>query len=434
MNMQISPQDPEVRAQLQRERLDSGAAGGVAPGNPAAGSLAGGDGQSGMSSRLKPALILLAVAVAVAAFVWFLVQKTTSTGPVAPPSGPPVVSVMVPGTSNVTDRVAALGTISARRDMPVGVAGEGGMVTAIRAEAGQFVGRGQVLAELDSAVQRAQLAQMQAAVAQADADVRLAQNELERAQALVARGFISKADIDRRTATRDGALARVGVARAQVREMQERIARLSIRAPEAGLVLQRSVEPGQVVSSGSGALFRVAAGGQMELRAQVAEQDMAGLAVGQQAVVTPVGSANEYIGTVWLLEPVIDAQSRQGVARIALPTAGELRSGGFANVVIDGIAAQRPRVPQSAIQVDDGVSFVLVVDDKGVVTRRDIRINSVSADGVAVAEGLTGGEQVVVSAGAFLRPGETVTPDRSGSAPAASPPAGSGSAPAAGGD
>lgn len=393
---------------------------------PAGGAEDMGEAQVARKSRLKVALILLAVAAAVAGFIWFLVEKTTATGPVAPPSGPPVVSVMVPGTSAVTDRVAALGTISARRDMPVGVAGEGGMVTAIRAEAGQFVGRGQVLAEIDSAVQRAQLAQLQAGVVQADADARLAQSELDRAQALVARGFISKADIDRRTATRDSAVARVGVARAQVREMQERIARLSIRAPEAGLVLQRNVEPGQVVSPGSGALFRVAAGGQMELRAQVAEQDMAGLAVGQPARVTPVGSANEYVGTVWLLEPVIDPQSRQGVARIALPTAGELRAGGFANVVIDGTEAQRPRVPQSAVQTDDGVSFVLVVDDKGVVARRDIRIASVSADGVAVAEGLTGAEQVVVSAGAFLRPGETVKPVLPGAKPAPAPAAGSG--------
>lgn len=409
MNMQISPQDPEVRAHLERDRLD------------AAGESQAAEGPA--RSRLRIALILLGVAAAIGLFVWFLVEKTTATGPVAPPSGPPRVSVMVPGTSSVTDRVAALGSISARRDMPVGVVGEGGMVTAIRAEAGQFVGRGQVLAELDAGVQRAQLAQLQAGVAQAAADARLAQADLDRALALVERGFISKADIDRRTATRDAAVARVNVTRAQVREMEERIARLSIRAPEAGLVLTRQVEPGQVVSPGSGALFRVAAGGQMELRAQIAEQDLAGLAVGQPAVVTPVGSSNSYAGRVWLLEPVIDPQSRQGVARVSLPSVAELRAGGFANVVIEGGAAQRPRIPQSAVQTDGDTSFVFVVDDKGVVVRRDIRINSISPDGVAVGEGLAGNEQVVVSAGAFLRAGEKVTPVLPNAAPRAAAPA-----------
>jgi RND family efflux transporter MFP subunit len=306
--------------------------------------------------------------------------------------------------------VTAIGSISARRDMPVGVAGEGGMVSAIRAEAGQFVGRGQVLAEIDSAVQLAQLAQLEAGVVQARADLRLAQAELERAQALVSRGFISKADIDRRTATRDSNQARVSVAQAQVREMQERIARLAIRAPEAGLVLQRMVEPGQVVAPGSGALFRIAAGGQMELRAQVAEQDMPQLKVGQTATVTPVGSANSYAGNVWLLEPVIDPQTRQGTARVALPASPDIRAGGFANVAIDGVRAQRPVIPQSAVQTDATGSSVLVVLPDGTVQKRPVKVGTISAAGVAVTEGLTGTEQVVMSAGAFLTPGEKVKP------------------------
>jgi RND family efflux transporter MFP subunit len=387
MNMHLSPQDPEIRAQLERD---------IAEAN--------------RPRRRRALLIGLLAFLAVAGFVAFLVWKAKAPKPTAPPSGPPAVTVMVPGTTSVADRVSALGTISARRDMPVGVAGEGGMVSAIRAEAGQYVGRGQVLAEIDSAVQRAQLAQLQAGVAQAEADARLAQAELERAQALVSRGFISKADIDRRTATRDSANARVRVAQAQVREMQERIARLAIRAPEAGLVLQRMVEPGQVVSPGSGALYRIAAGGQMELRAQVAEQDMPGLAVGQTATVTPVGSADRFAGNIWLLEPVIDPQSRQGVARIALPRADALRAGGFANVVIEGARAQRPVVPQSAVLSDRDGSYVLVIGQGDIVRRVTVTPGAVSPDGIAILSGLTGRERVVVSAGAFLRPGEKAAP------------------------
>ncbi len=366
-------------------------------------------------------LWLIAGLVATAAFVAFLLWRTNAPRPTAPPPGPPAVSVMVPGTRDVAERVAAIGTIEARRDMPVGVVGEGGMITAIRAEAGQSVGRGQVLAEVDSGVQRAQLAQLQAGVAQADADARLAQAELDRALALVERGFISRADIDRRTATRDSARARAAVTRAQVREMQERIARLAIRSPEAGVVLERRVEPGQVVSPGSGALFRVAAGGQMELRAQVAEQDMPQLRVGQTATVTPVGSATSYAGTVWLLEPVIDPQSRQGTARIALPASPGLRAGGFANVVIEGTVSQRPVLPQSAVQTDPSGPYVLLVGPDGVVKRQPVRIGTISSAGIAISEGLTGREQVVVSAGAFLRPGEKVRPVVRQQAPAPAP-------------
>lgn len=414
MNMHLSPHDPEVRAQLERDAELHGAASPTEM-EPVA-----------RPNRRKAILIVLIAVAAVAAFVWFLIARASAPGVIAPPSGPPAVSVMVPGTSSVTNRVAAVGTIHARRDMPVGVAGEGGMISAIRAESGQYVGRGQVLAEIDSAVQRAQLAQLQSSVVQAEADARLAQSELDRALALVERGFISRADIDRRTATRDSARARVSVAQAQVKEMQERIARLAIRAPEAGVVLARMVEPGQIVSPGSGALFRVAAGGQMELRAQIAEQDLPQMAVGQSATVTPVGSRNQYVGNIWLLEPVIDPQTRQGMARILLPAAGELRSGGFANVVVDGSRAERPMVPQSAVLTDVDGTYVLVVGANEVVERRPIRVGAVFANGVSIAEGLNGQERIVISAGAFLQPGETVkpileTPAARGAMPAAAP-------------
>lgn len=388
MNMHLSPHDPEIRAQLERDAAEAAA--------------------DAARRRRRARMIAVGAALAVAGFVAFLIWYANRPEPSTPPSGPPSVTVMVPGTVDVADRVTALGTIHARRDMPVGVAGEGGMISAIRVEAGQYVGAGQVLAEIDSAVQRAQLAQLQAGLVQAQADARLAQAELDRAQALVSRGFISKADIDRRTATRDSARARVGVAQAQVREMQERINRLAIRAPEGGLVLQRMVEPGQVVSPGSGALYRIAAGGQLELRAQIAEQDMPGLAVGQNATVTPAGSSNRYAGTVWLLEPVIDMQSRQGTARIALPQGSDLRAGGFANVVVEGARSQRPLVPQSAVQSDADGSYVLIVEREGTVRRRNVELGALSPQGLAIRSGLTGQEQVVVSAGAFLHPGEKV--------------------------
>ncbi|MFQ3664740.1 MAG: efflux RND transporter periplasmic adaptor subunit [Sphingomonadaceae bacterium] len=360
--------------------------------------------------RWKGIGLAVAILAAVALGTWLLVQRAQAPGPTQPPSGPPAVSVVVPGKTLVQDVVRVTGTISARREMPVGIVGEGGAIVAIRAEAGDYVRAGQVLAEVDSAVQRAQLAQLQAAVDQARADARLAQSELERAQKLVDRGFISQADIDRRTATRDAQLARVRVAEAQVREMQERIARLSVRAPEAGLVLARAIEPGQVVSPGAGALFRVAAGGALELRAEVAEQDLAALAVGEAATVVPVGGRQGVTGRIWLLEPVVDPVRRLGVARIALPADPSLRVGGFATAEIVAAQVERPVLPQSAVLTDNEGSFVLVVDAENRVVRRPVTIAGVTRDGIGIRDGLDGSERVVLAAGAFLNPGETVTP------------------------
>ena len=186
----------------------------------------------------------------------------------------------------------------------------------------------------------------------------LAQSELERAQALVQRGFISKADIDRKTATRDAANARVRVAQAQLGQSRARIGRLDVRAPAAGLVLDRMVEPGQVVSSGSGALFRIARGGEMELRAQLPETDLARVSPGIAASVTPVGSAQSYQGSVWQVSPIIDPQTRQGEARIAVPYNIALRPGGFASANIIAGQVDAPLLPESAVLSDEKGNYV----------------------------------------------------------------------------
>ncbi len=321
----------------------------------------------------------------------------------------PQVTVFVPGSTAVADVVTAPGSIAARRDAAVGVQGEGGRVTAVLVEAGQSVVRGQVLVRIDNAVQTQQSIQLAAGVRQAEADARLAQANLSRAEALVSKGFISKADIDQRTATRDSALARVAVAKAQLAENNARIERLNVRAPAAGLVLSRTVETGQVVSP-QAVLFRIAEGGVLEMRAQVAEQDMARLKPGMAASVTPVGSTTEYRGKVWLLDPVIDAVSRQGIARIALNYEPGLRVGAFAKARVESGEAMRPVLPQSAVLADDKGNYVLVVGAENRIERRAITTGTIGDQGVSIASGLNGTERVVLSAGAFLRPGEKIAP------------------------
>ena len=322
----------------------------------------------------------------------------------------PRVTVVRPGRSAISTTVNATGTLAARREMPVGVVGEGGQVSAVLVEPGDWVRAGQVLARVERSVETQQFASLAAQVRVARADARLAQSELDRAQALVSRGFVSRADIDRKTATRDAAVARVGVAEAQLREQRAKIGRLDIRAPAAGLVLTRGVEPGQVVSPGSGVLFRLAKGGEMELLAKVSEADLARLPVGAQAVVTPVGSSKSYTGEVWQISPVIDPASRQGIARIALSYDRELRPGGFAAVRLVSGSAEAPVLPESALQNDDKGSYVYIVNDKKVVERRDVKLGQVSSHGVAIIEGLSGNEQVVTLAGGFLTRGQKVEP------------------------
>jgi HlyD family secretion protein len=372
------------------------------------------------AKRKRRVMIIAAIcAVLILAVAYFSFQRAKAPAPGTATSAAskanrqaPRVTVIVPGRTQVSNIVTATGTLAARREMPVGVAGEGGMISRVWVEPGSWVQAGQVLASIERSVQAQETGQIAAQIAAAQADARLAQTELARSASLVARGFISKADLDRKTAARDSAAARVRVAQAQLGANRARIGRLDIRAPAAGLVLTRAVEPGQVVGAGSGVLFRIAKGGEMELRAQMAEGDLAKMSVGLTASVTPVGTASAFNGQIWQLSPVIDLQSRQGIARIALPYDRALRPGGFASAQITSGAMDAPLLPESAVQSGKDGNFVLIVDADNKVSRRNVKTGSVNEQGVSILEGLSGQEQVVLSAGAFLNPGETIIPER----------------------
>ena len=320
------------------------------------------------------------------------------------------VTVIAPGRDTVVRAINATGTLAARREIPVGVVGEGGRVTQVYVDAGDWVSQGDVLVSVDRSVQTQQAAALEAQIGVARADLQLAQNELDRAMQLVERGFISKADVDRKTATRDATRARVNVANAQLAETRARNARLDVRAPVSGYVLERNVETGQTVSAGSGILFRIAKDGQLELQAKLSEDDLAQVAVGIPATVTPVGTDRIFSGNIWQISPMIDAQSRQGMARVALPFDKALRPGGFASVEIKSGAMTAPVLPESAVQTGREGSFVYVVGKDNKVKQRPIKVGPVTANGLIIQEGLDGTERVVLYAGGFLNPDETINP------------------------
>ena len=370
------------------------------------------------SSRRRRMVIIGAIA-ALALLVVGLFVLTRGGGDKAQPAATaagagqmPTVTVVVPGRSQVGRAVTASGPLGARRDQPVGIAGQGGRVVRVLVDAGSWVRAGQVLAVIDRSVQAQQAAQLAAQVEAARADAALAQNNYERALALQGRGFVSKAEIDSKKAARDAAYAQVRVAQAQLGATRAEIGQLNVVAPTAGLVLERNVELGQIVSPGSGALFRLAEGGKMEMRAQLAQQDLANVHVGMPAQVTPIGSDHGIAGSVWQVAPVIDPQSRLGEVRIAIPYDRSIRPGGYAEAKITAGSTTAPLLPQSAVLSDDKGNYVYVINGNNEVERRAIQIGAVSDAGVTIAAGLSGNEAVVLSAGPFLNPGQKVHPRR----------------------
>ncbi len=365
--------------------------------------------------RSKRGLVIAGVALLlIMAAIWFVVHRAGAGGDAGADKKEqaPVVSVITPGRGTIEGTINATGTLAARRELPVGIAGEGGQVVSVLVEPGQWVRAGQVMAVIDRSVQVQQQSSQAAQVSVARANADLAQANLDRALKLVDKGFVSKADVDRLRATRDAAYAQVRVAGAQLGVLQAQSRRLNVVAPAAGLVLERKVEPGQIVSAGSGMLFRVAKDGEMELKAALGQSDLAQIAPGVTAKVTPVGSANVYTGQVWQKAPVIDPASRQGFARIALAYAPDLPPGGFATAEIKSGTVVAPMLPESAILSDTKGSYVYIVGKDNKVERRDIKLGTVTDQGIAIVAGLSGNERVVLRAGGFLSPGESIKPEQ----------------------
>ena len=350
-------------------------------------------------------LVVLALAIA----AYFVMRGGGTTTPAGDEnSQAPTVTVVTPGQTTVDGEITATGTLSARRELPVGVVGEGGRVTSVRFDAGDWVRQGQVLASIDRSVQSQQAQSAAANIQVAQADANLAQANLDRALKLVDRGFVSAADVDRLTAQRDAAVARVRVAQAQLSELRARNARLDIIAPASGLILERSVEVGQTVSGGSQPLFRIAQGGELEMLAKLNEDALSSVSVGTTAQIRPVGTDRLFTGQVWQVSPTISQQDRQGTARISLAYAPGLRPGGFATATISSGTVVAPILPESAVLSDREGAYVLIVNGEDKAERRAVTTGAVTSKGIVITEGLAGSERVVLRAGGFLTEGETV--------------------------
>jgi RND family efflux transporter MFP subunit len=351
----------------------------------------------------------LLIAIVVALVAWRIMHALTAK-PDAAVSAIPTVSVTEVGVSAVPTTVSIIGTIGARYDMPIGVEGDGGRVTAVYAEAGDHVKQGQVLAHLNNSVLEPQVTNLEAALDQARADADLAAAEYQRALAVGSSGALSAEETQRRKSTAVTAAAHVKVAAAMLVEGRARLARADVRAPANGIILTRSVEVGQTAMPGGEALFRLSKDGETELRGQVAEQDLPLLQVGQLVDVRLTGMSKVYQGRIRLLGAVIDPATRLGTAKVSLTPDPNLRPGAFARAQVTVSNAERAVLPQTAVLNDDKGSYVLIVNSQGKVERRAVRVTGMVARGVTVADGLNPKDQIVTSAGAFLQEGETVKP------------------------
>ncbi|MCS6627736.1 efflux RND transporter periplasmic adaptor subunit [Roseibacterium beibuensis] len=315
------------------------------------------------------------------------------------------VTVAAAALRDLPRTVTASGTISAWEEVPVGAETGGLTATAVYVDEGRYVRQGQPLVQLNDALLRAQLNQQRAAVQTAEANADRDQAALGRAQELKERGFLSQASLDTALANKRSSDANLLAARAALSETQTRLSQATIRAPVSGLVISRNVTRGQIVSPGT-ELFRIVRDGRLELDAQVPETDLGLVRAGQSAVISS-DQVGEATGTVRIVTPEVDPETRLGVARISLAGGGGFRPGMFGRARIDVGANPAVTVPTASVLYRENRPGVFVIDGEGRARFRPVVILTRASEWTAV-DGVQAGARVIVAGAGFLGEGDRV--------------------------
>lgn len=334
-----------------------------------------------------------------------LAQTTAPASPAAKPSL--TVTVVSPQIGSLAQKINANGNLAAWQEAIVGAEANGLKITEVRVNVGDRVQRGDVLAVLQTDGLRAEMAQAEAALAEATASGQEAKAQAERARSLQQQGFFSNAQLSQALATEASALARVQSARAMVQLQNVRLAQAQVRAPDAGVISARQATVGSVVGAGT-ELFRLIRQGRIEWRAEVTAAEIGRIQVGAPVKVL-AASGQVLQGKVRMLAPSVDAQTRNALVYVDLPAAtGSARAGMFAQGEIGLGQSQALTVPQTAVVVRDGFSYVYSVGSNQKVSQLKVQTGRQSGERVEILSGLKADARVVASGGAFLNHGDTV--------------------------
>lgn len=312
--------------------------------------------------------------------------------------------------------VTASGTVSAWEEVPVGAESGGMVATAVYVDEGSYIRQGQPMVQMNDALLRAQMRQQEASVQSARANLARDAAALERAQELKGRGFLSQASLDTALANQRASEANVAAAQASLSETRTRLSQATIRAPVSGQVMSRNVTRGQIVTAGT-ELFRVVRDGRLELDAQVPETDLPLIRAGQTALITAEQSG-QTTGTVRIVTPGVDRQTRLGVARVTLTSGSGLKAGNFARAEIDVGASPALVVPAAAIVFREGKPGVYVIGTNDAVRFVPVATGARAGQLIAVTGAVQAGQRVVINGAGFLGEGDLVTVGTATPAPA----------------
>lgn len=308
--------------------------------------------------------------------------------------------------SQIDNAIVGTGTVAAWREMPISSEAGGLAIVEIRADEGDKVEKGQVLARLNQRLLLAEIEQHKAAVAEAEASLANALSDQKRAHTVTS-GVLSQQTIEQRETLVKTTTAKLASARAILEETKARLAQTEIMAPTNAIVATRTAALGQVVQTGTD-LFRLIQDGRIEVNALVPEADIFKIFPQQSArIVDPMGRVSH--ASVRLVAPVVDAKTRLGTVRVALSADTELKPGMFVRVEIQAGGTAALTVPHKALVWRDGRAAVFTVSDDGTALLKTITVGRKTSSAIEVVQGLAAGERIVVEGAGLLIDGEKVS-------------------------
>jgi len=351
-------------------------------------------------------LVLLIIGIG----VWLVSTRKDNSGPQQAPKPALTVSTALPAQTQLPITLAANGSIVAWQEAIIGSESNGLRLTEVRANVGDYVRAGQVLATFAAESIDADVAQSNASLSEALANAAEASANAKRARTLESTGALSTQQINQYFTAEQTANARVAASRAMLAAQKLRLRHTRLLAPDSGIISARTATVGAVVSGGT-ELFRLIRQGRLEWRAEVTANELSRIRPGNVARIK-LGNGSVMLGRVRMVGPTVDPQTRAALVYVDLPRSdgknAAAKAGMFAQGEFEMGMSPALTVPQQAVVLRDGFSYVFRLNPDSRVSQIKVRTGRRVADQVEIIDGITPDILLVVNGAGFLNDGDLV--------------------------
>jgi len=371
-------------------------------------------------NKLLKKLALIVLAVLIGGFIYFksnpndkVADKTVknSANSVSSPKASLTVTTVKPQRTTLNKTLSANGNIAAWQESSISSEVSGLLLSEVLANLGDHVKRGQALARFASSTIEADVAQMQANVAEANAVLLEAEGNANRARSIQDSGALSQQQIQQYLTAEASAKARLNAAQATLRAQSIKLKQTIVIAPDDGVVSLAPATVGTVYTSGQ-ELFRLIRKGRIEWRADLTSADISQIKTGMKTQIT-LPDGNNIQGIVRSVSPIVDAKTRNSIVFVDIP-AGSAKTGMFArgNIVLG--ETQSLTLPNDAIVMRDGFAYVMQVEkdtantQSSKIRQTKVQLGQRTGTRVELLDFHTPDLEFVESGGAFLADGDSV--------------------------